>query len=86
MDKLKFLEKPFVDLGQFVDSVNRVTLAESLLNHKYTLVGRFFQSFVDIGYLRELVLHETMHPLPYHSETLLNNLLKCAAHSHHLTY
>ena len=42
--------------------------------------------FLDIGNLDLMVLHETMHPLSDHAETLLQRLLKSPAYGHHLAH
>ena len=59
---------------------------EGILNDENALVGRFAQSLVDIGNVECLVLDKAMHALPYHAQSLLDYLLKCAAYCHHLAH
>ena len=85
-DVLEFLEEPLVDLCKFVDLVDGVALMHSLRDDEHTLVGRLAQSCVDIVNLKFLILHEAVHTLTNHAQTLLDSLLEVATDSHHLAY
>ena len=83
---LQAVQEPLVNLGQFIDAVNGVTLGESLADSEQTLVGRLLECLVQIIELDALVLNESVHALADHADTLLDNLLKATADRHNLTY
>ena len=83
-DMLQFLKEPLVDLRQLMYVVNGISLVHSLGYDKHALVGRLAQGGVDIVNLQLLVLHEAVHSLAYHAESLLDCLLEGASDGHHL--
>ena len=85
-DVLQFLEEPLVNLGEFMNLVNSISLVHGLGNHEHTLICWLLQGCIDIINLKLLVLYEAVHALTYHTKTLLNGLLEVAADGHHLTY
>ncbi len=84
-DMLQLLEEPLVNLSQFMDIVNGISLVHSLRDDEDTLVCRFTKGGVDIRNLKFLVLNEAVHTLTDHTETLLDSFLEVAADSHYLT-
>ena len=84
-DVLQLMQEPFVYLCQVMDMVDAIALAHGLGDNKDALVGGFVQGRVDVGNFQFLVLYETMHPLPYHAQSLLQGLLECAADGHDLS-
>ena len=83
---MKFVKKPTVDFSEFVDAIYRITFAEREFDYKDAFVGRLAQRFVYVVYRQGAVFYETVHPLSYHAESLLDYLLKGAADSHHLAH
>ena len=82
----QFLKEPFINLGQIVYLINRISGTESFGNDKDTFISRFAQGFINIGYHEFLVFYKAMHALTYHTETFLDSLFKGTADSHHLAY
>ena len=86
-DVLELLQEPAVNLRQLMDVLNGVLRqVHGLRNDEDALVGRLTQRRINIGNLQFLVLHETMHPLPYHAQTFLYGFLEGTADGHHLTH
>ena len=83
---VEFFEEPPVDFRELMYALHIVALLHGLGYNEDAFVGRFGQSTVDILDFHVVVAHEAVHPLPYHSETLLNDLLKSAADGHYLAY
>ena len=86
-DVLEFIEEPAVNLGEFVNAVDVVVRqVHRLRDDEDALVGGLAEGLVDIGNAKFLVLHETVHTLPYHSKTFLYGFLEVAADGHHLAH
>ena len=85
-DVLQFLQKPFVNLGQLMNLVYRVTCTHGFADHEDALVRRLAKGFVHILYNQFLILHETMHSLANHAQTFLNGFLESTSDSHYLTH
>ena len=85
-DVLQTLQEPHVDLRQFFDTLNGVTLFECLGDGEDTQVSRISQLLVEVVELRVVVAHETVHTLTDHTQTLLHHLLETAADTHNLTH
>ena len=85
-DMLQFLQEPLINLRQVVYLVDGIVLVHGLGDDEDTLVGRLAQCCIYVGYLQFLVLHEAMHALANHSESLLQSLLEIASDGHHLSY
>ncbi len=85
-DVLELVEEPLVYLRQVVDLVDGVTLAQGFGDDEDTLVRGFAQSRIDVLDFQLLILHETVHPLPYHAQTLLDGFLEGATDGHHLAH
>ena len=84
---LQFIEEPLVDLRQFVDAVDGVfRQVHGLRDHEHALVRRLPKGGIDIGDLQLLVLHETVHPLADHAQTLLQGFLEVTADGHHFSH
>ena len=79
---LQTLQEPFVNLGQFLNTVDSVTLLQSLGDSKDTQVGGVGQGIVQIVELRMIVAYETVHTLTNHTQTLLNHFLERASDRH----
>ena len=85
-DIVELLEEPAVDFRQFVNLVDGVARAESLRDDEDAAVGRLAQGLVDVGDNQFFVLHESVHPLPNHTQALLDSFLEGAADSHDLAH
>ena len=44
------------------------------------------ERFGDVWNLHPVVIHKTMHALPYHAQAFLNGFLEGASDGHHLAY
>ena len=64
--------------------VYRITGSECLRDNEDTAVGRLMQSLIDILDHQLLILHETVHTLPDHTQALLDSLLESTSDRHHL--
>ena len=53
--------------------VYRITGSECLRDNEDTAVGRLMQSLIDILDHQLLILHETVHTLPDHTQALLDS-------------
>ncbi|EJX09160.1 hypothetical protein EVA_02729 [gut metagenome] len=85
VDVFQMFQEPLINLGQFINLVNSITLSKSLFDHEDSLVGWFVQSCVNIVNLQFLVVYETMHALTDHTETLLDTFFESTTDRHHFT-
>ena len=86
-DMTELVKEPLVNLCYLVDLVNAVYLSlHCLRNDKDTFVCRSMESLLYILNLKFLVLHESVHSLSDHAESLLDSFLEITADSHNLTY
>ena len=86
-DMLQLIEEPTVYLRQVVNLVDGIFRhVHRLRNNEDALVCRFTQGGINIGNAQFLVLHETVHPLPYHAQSLLDSLLEVSSDGHHFAH
>ena len=85
-DVLQFLQEPFVNLGQLMNLVYRVTCTHGFADHEDALVRRLTKGFVHILYNQFLILYEAMHSLANHAQTFLNGFLESTSDGHYLTH
>ena len=85
-DVLQTLQEPHVNLRQFLDALDGVTLFQRLSDGEDTQVGRISQLLVEVLELRVVVAHESVHTLTDHSQSLLYHLLEAATDTHDLTH
>ena len=85
-DVLQFLQEPFVNLGQLMNLVYRVTCTHGFADHEDALVRRLSKGFVHILYNQFLILYEAMHSLANHAQTFLNGFLESTSDGHHLAH
>ena len=84
VDIFQFAEEPGVDLGQVVDPVDRITFFERLGDREDTQVGRMRQFFFKVTEFQVAVADESVHPLPDHPQSFLDDLLERLADRHDL--
>ena len=84
VDIFQFAEEPGVDLGQVVDPIDRITFFERLGDREDTQVGRMRQFFFEVTEFQVAVADESVHPLPDHPQSFLDDLLERLADRHDL--
>ena len=83
---VELLEEPAVNLRQFMDLVDGITLVESLFDDEDSLVGGCLECGIHIVNLQFVVSDESVHALSNHTQTLLDNLFEGASDGHHFAY
>ncbi len=84
-DSLKLIEEPLVYLCETVNLFYGVSGLECLAYHEYAVVRRLVKGFVNVVNLDVLVAYETVGPLAYHPESLLDYFFEVASDGHHLS-
>ena len=75
-DVLQTLQEPYINFGQFLDTLNGVAFFQSLCNSKDTQVCGVSQFFVQVLKLSVVVTYKTMHALTNHTQTFLYHFLE----------
>lgn len=75
-DIFKSLDKPLVNLCQFLNALDGVAVFECLGDGEYTQVGRVGECVVKVVEAQVVVAYEAVHALTYHAESFLDYLLK----------
>ena len=81
-DVFQFAQKPGIDLGQFVDTLHRVSLLECLGNGENTQIRGVGQLIVQIFEADGFISYETVHSLSDHPESLLDDLFERTTDRH----
>ena len=85
VDVSQTAKEPLVNLGQFMQLIDSITLRKCQLNSRQTAVGRINQLGLDIRNMN-VVADKSVQALSDHTHTLLDSLLKGASYGHDLTY
>ena len=83
---LQALQEPDVDLREFLDTLDGITLFKGLSDGEDTQIGRISQLLIEVVELRVVVAHETVHALTNHTQALLYHLLERTSNRHDLTH
>ena len=82
VDVFEFGEEPRIDFGQLVEFLYAVTFLKSSCNGEHAHIGRIGQFVVEVLEGDVAVADETVHPLPDHTQTFLDDLLETFADRH----
>ena len=85
-DALQLIEEPAVNLRKVVNLIHRVAGTQRFADDVDAFVGGLAECLVEVGDNEFPVLHKAVHPLPYHAEALLDNLLEAASDAHHFAH
>ena len=82
----QFTKEPRINLSQIVDTVNRISLLQSLCNSKYAQVSRISQFFVEVIKSHVIITYKSVHTLPDHTKSFLDDLFKRTTDRHDFTH
>ena len=78
----QFADEPRVNLGQFVDAFDGISLFQRLCDGEDTQVGWVGQFVVQVRETGMVIAHEAVHALTNHAQAFLDNLFKRPSDGH----
>ena len=85
-DVLQLAQEPGINLGQLEDTVDGISLFQSLGNSKDTQVGGVRQFIIQVLEFHVFITHEAVHSLTNHTQTFLNDFFERATDGHNFTH